>query len=223
VTTDSDFAALSGERGWPPKVIHLEECDYPLRIIEELLRQNAVRISEFVKDSDTAYWRYAWLRIGASSKAHHSEVEGVTSTVAGKKSELTTRKDGLSDGRESEHLVSGICKDRLTKGRYVALFRRCVVGCLMLGKSPLPTAGDFETEIRDRWAVSQKQGATHLDIKAGELHHKLGGYPASDGGHRMPDCCQVMKRLMQAGDTVRHSPPKGAGASLVVRYTLPRI
>jgi predicted nuclease of predicted toxin-antitoxin system len=52
VTSDGDFAALSGERGWPPKVMHLEECEYPLRIIEELL-QNAVRISEFVKDFDT--------------------------------------------------------------------------------------------------------------------------------------------------------------------------
>ena len=53
VTTDADFAALSGVRGWPPKVIHLEECDFPLRIIEELLRQNAVRISEFDKDPNT--------------------------------------------------------------------------------------------------------------------------------------------------------------------------
>src|SRR6058998_1492484 len=34
VTTDADFAALSGSRGWPPKVIHLEECDFPLRIVE---------------------------------------------------------------------------------------------------------------------------------------------------------------------------------------------
>ena len=53
VTTDSDFVALSAGRGWPPKVVHLEECDFPLRIIEELLRQNAVRISEFDKDSRT--------------------------------------------------------------------------------------------------------------------------------------------------------------------------
>jgi predicted nuclease of predicted toxin-antitoxin system len=53
VTTDSDFVALSVSRGWPPKVVHLEECDFPLRIIEELLRQNAVRISEFDKDSRT--------------------------------------------------------------------------------------------------------------------------------------------------------------------------
>ena len=53
VTTDADFAALSGSRGWPPKVIHLEECDFPLRIVEELLRQNAVRISEFDKNPHT--------------------------------------------------------------------------------------------------------------------------------------------------------------------------
>jgi len=50
MTTDADFVALSGERGWPPKVIHLEECDFPLRMIEELLRQNAIQISEFDKD-----------------------------------------------------------------------------------------------------------------------------------------------------------------------------
>jgi predicted nuclease of predicted toxin-antitoxin system len=50
VTTDADFVALSRGRGWPPKVVHIEECDFPLRIIEELLRQNAVRISEFEND-----------------------------------------------------------------------------------------------------------------------------------------------------------------------------
>lgn len=53
VTTDADFAGLSRRLGWPPKVIHLEECDFPLRIIEELLRRNSIRISEFEKDSGT--------------------------------------------------------------------------------------------------------------------------------------------------------------------------
>jgi predicted nuclease of predicted toxin-antitoxin system len=51
VTTNADFVNMSRRLGWPPKVIHLEECDFPLRVIEELLRQNAVRISEFEKDS----------------------------------------------------------------------------------------------------------------------------------------------------------------------------
>jgi predicted nuclease of predicted toxin-antitoxin system len=50
VTTDADFALLIGRLGWPPKVIQLQECDFPLRTIEELLRQDAVRISEFEKD-----------------------------------------------------------------------------------------------------------------------------------------------------------------------------
>jgi len=53
VTTDADFAGLSRRLGWPPKVIHLEECDFPLRIIDDLLRQNSVRISEFERDSGT--------------------------------------------------------------------------------------------------------------------------------------------------------------------------
>ena len=50
VTADTDFTVLNGERGWPPKAIHLESCDFPLRTIEELIRQQAVRISEFAND-----------------------------------------------------------------------------------------------------------------------------------------------------------------------------
>lgn len=34
------------------KVIHIEACDFPLPIIEDQLRRNAVRISEFQKDGD---------------------------------------------------------------------------------------------------------------------------------------------------------------------------
>ncbi len=50
VTADSDFVALSKRLGWPPRVVHIEKCDFPFRVIEELLRQNAVRISEFDGD-----------------------------------------------------------------------------------------------------------------------------------------------------------------------------
>jgi hypothetical protein len=92
----------------------------------------------------------------------------------------------------------------------------------VLKQSVLPTASNFEREIRKRWTRSEEQGAAHLDIRAGELHSHLGGYPAPDGRHRMPDCCQVMKRLMQTGDKIIESPPKGQGASLIVRYFFPR-
>ena len=57
ITTDADFVALNVSRGWPPKVIHLEECDFPLRVIEDLLRQNAVRISEFMRDRGAPIFR----------------------------------------------------------------------------------------------------------------------------------------------------------------------
>ena len=50
ITTDPDFVALAQRLGWPPKVIHLEQCDYPLRVIEDLLRRSAIRITEFVQD-----------------------------------------------------------------------------------------------------------------------------------------------------------------------------
>jgi predicted nuclease of predicted toxin-antitoxin system len=51
LTADEDFVALSQRRGWPPKVIHIAQCDFPFRVIEDLLRRNAVRISGFERDS----------------------------------------------------------------------------------------------------------------------------------------------------------------------------
>jgi len=52
ITTDSDFVALAQRLGWPPKTVHLKQCDQPLRVIEELLRRNALRIAEFSKDAN---------------------------------------------------------------------------------------------------------------------------------------------------------------------------
>lgn len=51
VTTDRDFLAMSQRLGWPPKVIHIERCDFRSRIIEEMLRRNAVRIANLEKDA----------------------------------------------------------------------------------------------------------------------------------------------------------------------------
>ena len=50
ITTDGDFVAMSQRLGWPPKVIHIDQCEYPFRVMENVLRTNAVRISEFDKD-----------------------------------------------------------------------------------------------------------------------------------------------------------------------------
>jgi predicted nuclease of predicted toxin-antitoxin system len=53
VTADADFVALSNRLGWPPKVVHIEHCDFPFRVIEQLLRHNAIRIAELDRDSAT--------------------------------------------------------------------------------------------------------------------------------------------------------------------------
>ena len=50
VTTDFDFVGMSQRLGSPPKVIHIERCDFPFVVIEQLLRRSAVLISEFEKD-----------------------------------------------------------------------------------------------------------------------------------------------------------------------------
>ena len=38
---------LAERKGPKPKLIHLERYDFPFRVVEEMLRRNAIRISEF--------------------------------------------------------------------------------------------------------------------------------------------------------------------------------
>jgi len=85
-----------------------------------------------------------------------------------------------------------------------------------------PTAKDFRAEL-GRWlALAQRTGHPHVDIKSGDLHRRVGGYPAPRGLHRMPTCCHVMKGEMVNEDKVICAPPSGKGATLVIRYRLPR-
>ena len=52
VTADADFYELAITFGPPPKVIWLRRCDYPTRAAENLLRTNAIRVTEFLRDPD---------------------------------------------------------------------------------------------------------------------------------------------------------------------------
>jgi predicted nuclease of predicted toxin-antitoxin system len=64
ITTDADFIALSKRLGWPPRVIHIEHCDFPFRVIEDLLRRSAVRIAAFDKNEQATV---LVLRLSASN------------------------------------------------------------------------------------------------------------------------------------------------------------
>jgi predicted nuclease of predicted toxin-antitoxin system len=54
VTADADFYELATTLGPPPKVIWLRGCDYPTAVAEDLIRSQAIRIMEFLEDSERA-------------------------------------------------------------------------------------------------------------------------------------------------------------------------
>ncbi|MXP15814.1 hypothetical protein GRI44_13755 [Altererythrobacter confluentis] len=79
---------------------------------------------------------------------------------------------------------------------------------------------DFETELHARFQRATERGAGSVDINSGELHRSLGGYPSAK--HQMPTCCTVMNDACRASDEIVATPPSGKGASLTIRYQLPR-
>lgn len=81
-------------------------------------------------------------------------------------------------------------------------------------------ADDFRRELRVQLRTAQLRGAPWVEINSGELHRKVGGYPGK--AHAMPTCCDIMWEARRPEDVVVSSPPKGKGASLTIRYALPR-
>jgi hypothetical protein len=93
---------------------------------------------------------------------------------------------------------------------------------IMTGK-PMPTREDFKMELHRLMNEAVHQGKEAAEINAGELHRRVGDYPVAN--HRMPICCGVMRAALalDAGDVVLEEPSSGQGASLTIRYVLPRI
>jgi 5-methylcytosine-specific restriction protein A len=84
----------------------------------------------------------------------------------------------------------------------------------------MPTSEDFRDALRARFARGEALGLTFVEIISGELHRGLGGYPGPT--HRMPSCCAAMRAEQRGGDETLHAPPSGQGATLHIRYRLPR-
>lgn len=79
---------------------------------------------------------------------------------------------------------------------------------------------DFKLVLDTVLAEAISSGAAFIDVRAGNLHARVGGYPGR--GHSMPTCCSAMRDALQPGDTVLTEPLKGQGVSLHIRYCLPR-
>jgi hypothetical protein len=76
---------------------------------------------------------------------------------------------------------------------------------------------DFQIHLNDILLSAQDKGFQFVDVKSGDLLKRMGAQ-----NHRTPLCCSVMKNNMKAGDIILHKPPSGQGASLIIRYKLPR-
>jgi len=57
-----------------------------------------------------------------------------------------------------------------------------------------------------------------IDLTSGDIHREVGGYPAADGKHHMPCCCEAMYSMMKGNDEVISAPPSGKGATVTIRY-----
>ena len=86
--------------------------------------------------------------------------------------------------------------------------------------SKKPNSEDFRREIIKIFDEAQKEGKDFVEITSGEVHREVGFYPGPN--HRMASLCDVMRGLMQAGDDILYQPRKGRGATLKIRYKLPR-
>jgi 5-methylcytosine-specific restriction protein A len=82
------------------------------------------------------------------------------------------------------------------------------------------TANDFRVALKKLLDEAERSGQSYVDVLAGDLHRRVGGYPGK--AHNMPGCVAVMKAEMQPGDEVVNAPPSGKGASVIIRYRLPR-
>lgn len=78
----------------------------------------------------------------------------------------------------------------------------------------------FQTALRETLKIAANLGFVAVDLNSGNLHRRIGDYPGPD--HRMPVCCDAMHDEMKAGDLIVTQPESGKGASLVIRYKLPR-
>jgi len=79
-----------------------------------------------------------------------------------------------------------------------------------------PTSADFTSRLNAILEEAHREGKDAVTVLAGNLHRQVSGYPARN--HRMPVCCSVMRRKMGSSDEVIYAPPKGSGATLLVRY-----
>jgi hypothetical protein len=78
-----------------------------------------------------------------------------------------------------------------------------------------PTAWDVQNRLIAILNAARHSGKPFIDVESGHLHTQVGEHP--DFNHAMPVCCEVMRKMMRAGDSIVNDPP-GQEARLMIRY-----
>ena len=72
-----------------------------------------------------------------------------------------------------------------------------------------PTAWDFQNQLMAILNGARQSGQSYIDVESGNLHQRVGGHANSN--HKMPVCCEVMRRMMRVGDSVLSETTSGTG------------
>ena len=81
-----------------------------------------------------------------------------------------------------------------------------------------PTAWDFQNQLMAILNGARQSGQSYIDVESGNLHQQVGGCAKSN--HKMPVCCEVMKKMMRFGDSVVSETANGQDSTLTIRYTV---
>lgn len=81
-----------------------------------------------------------------------------------------------------------------------------------------PDKHDFQRCLDIILKIARNNNLSSIVVESGELHRLVGGYPGQN--HRMPVCCDVMRKTMQESNEELPNSLKKDGATLQIRYNL---
>jgi hypothetical protein len=81
-----------------------------------------------------------------------------------------------------------------------------------------PTAWEFQNRLAAILNGARYSGQLYVDVESGKLHEQAGGHPLAN--HQKRICCDVMIKMMRAGDAVVKESGGGQDQNLIIRYNL---
>lgn len=149
-------------------------------------------------------------------------IEGTKAAFAGTRTRVDAPFERHRMG-EQMHMM----REEIDKGKPLQQARRVpasgqtsvspVGGLSDAGTTGTVNADTFRRALR---AIFDESEGNFVDVISGALHDRVGG--RNGRNHRMATCCSVMMAAKRDSDTILSRPPKGKGATLTIRYFLPR-